>query len=89
MTILTWVFPLEIKEVADQLGNVGMENYYEISVAPSLSDVITETRGKSGNPCVWSVKQSEEDLPGAGIRFKLVQAVVKKLQRLTRIFAIE
>jgi len=74
ITIMTWVFPLEIKEVADQLRDVGMENYYEISVAPGLGDVITETREKSGNPCVWSVKQSEEGLPGAVIRLKLVHA---------------
>lgn len=72
LTIMTWVFPLEIKEVADQLGEIGMENYYVISVAPGLSDVITETREKRGDPCVWNVKQSEEDIPGAVIQYKLV-----------------
>ena len=78
LTIMTWVFPLEIKEVADQLGEIGMENYYVISVTPGLTDVITETREKGGDPCVWNVKQSEEDIPGAIIQYKLVD--VDKLQ---------
>jgi hypothetical protein len=78
LTIMTWVFPLEIKEVADQLGEIGMENYYVISVTPGLTDVITETREKGGDPCVWNVKQSEEDIPGAIIQYRLVD--VDKLQ---------
>jgi len=81
LTIMTWVFPLEIKEVADQLGEIGMENYYVISVTPGLSDVITETREKGGDPCVWNVKQSEEDIPGAIIQYKLVDVDKLKGQR--------
>jgi hypothetical protein len=70
-TITTFDFPTEIKEVAKQFEQTGMENYYEIFLAGTINRVVTQTRNKGGDPCVWDLNQSDEKIPSINLRYKL------------------
>jgi hypothetical protein len=69
--IMTYSFPTGQKEVADQLAQFGLVNWYDISTPGD--GVTTEEKSKSENDkeCVWTTRTTSQNLTGADIRFKL------------------
>ncbi len=72
LIIITNVFPTDIKDVADQLGQFGLVNWYD--VATPTENVPTQTRYRhyiKDVGCVWGNSTSSTNLTGADVRFKL------------------
>jgi len=72
LIIITNVFPTEIKEVADQLAQFGMVNWYDI--ATPTESVPTQNRTKYETEhagCQWDNSTSTTNLTGSEVRFKL------------------
>jgi hypothetical protein len=69
--IMTYSFPTGQKEVADQLAQFGLVNWYDISTPGE--GVVTEEKSKDeiNKECVWTTRTTTENLTGADIRFKL------------------
>ena len=69
--ITTYSFPTGKKEVADQLAQFGLVNWYDISTPGDR--VMTEERSKSeiDNECVWTNRTTTQNLTGTDIRYKL------------------
>lgn len=69
--IMTYSFPTGQKEVADQLAQFGLANWYDISTPGD--GVVTEEKSKDeiNKECVWTTRTTTENLTGADIRFKL------------------
>jgi hypothetical protein len=72
LIITTNVWPTGNKQVADQMAQFGMENWYDITTP--TENVKTENRTKSykeDGGCQWENSTSTTNLTGADIRFKL------------------
>jgi len=72
ITIITNIWPTENKVVADQLGQFGMVNWYDI-FTPSATGV-TQSRQRSKNAdghCEWHNRNTETILTESQVRFKL------------------
>ena len=69
--ITTYSFPTGKKEVADQLAQFGLVNWYDLSTPGDR--VMTDERSKSeiDNECVWTNRTTTQNLTGTDIRFKL------------------
>jgi hypothetical protein len=69
--IMTYSFPTGQKEVADQLAQFGLVNWYDISTPGD--GVPTEEKSKSeiDKECVWTTRTTSQNLTGTDIRFKL------------------
>jgi hypothetical protein len=72
LIIITNVFPTDEKVVADQLGQFGLVNWYDIGTP--TENVPTQRRTKSYTKdagCQWSNSTSSTNLTGSDARFKL------------------
>ncbi len=72
LIIITNIFPTDNMIVADQLGQFGLENWYDIGTPTER--VPTETRSKhyvKDVGCIWSNSTSTTNLTGSDTRFKI------------------
>lgn len=72
LILITNLFPTDNKVVADQLGQFGLENWYDI--ATPTENVPTEARSRhyvKDVGCVWDNSTSTDNLIGADARFKV------------------
>lgn len=72
LILITNLFPTEIKVVADQLGQFGLENWYDI--ATPTENVLTETRSRyyvKEVGCLWDHSTSTVNLTGSQARYKI------------------
>ncbi|MBE0674005.1 MAG: hypothetical protein IH591_05035 [Bacteroidales bacterium] len=72
LIIITNVFPTDEKVVADQLGQFGMVNWYDI--ATPTENVPTQNRSKhyvKDVGCIWDNSTSTTNLTGSDARFKI------------------
>jgi hypothetical protein len=73
LIIITYFFPTDEKVVANQLGQFGMVNWYDI--ATPTENVPTQTRSRhyvKDVGCVWSNSTSTMNLTGSDARFKII-----------------
>jgi hypothetical protein len=73
LIIITYFFPTEEKVVANQLGQFGLVNWYDI--ATPTENVPTHTRSRyyvKDVGCVWSNSTSTMNLTGSDARFKII-----------------
>jgi len=70
--IITNLFPTDIKVVADQLSQFGMENWYDIMIPHETVKTQSRTRmkNKEGH-CEWNNSNSTTVLTECSVRFKL------------------
>ncbi|MCU0379022.1 MAG: hypothetical protein MUC78_12280 [Bacteroidales bacterium] len=71
LIIITNSFPTDDKIVADQLAQLGLENWYDIGTPPDEVPTQTRTKDKIDNNCVWRTRETSAYLVGSDIRYKL------------------
>ncbi len=72
LIIITNIFPTDEKVVADQLGQFGLVNWYDI--ATPTENVLTQTKTKhyvKDVGCLWDNSTSTTNLTGSDARFKI------------------
>lgn len=72
LIIITNVWPTDNKTVADQLGQFGLENWYDIATPTETVPTQTRTKYETENAgCQWHNSTSTVTLTGSEVRFKL------------------
>jgi hypothetical protein len=72
LIIITYIFPTDEKVVADQLGQFGLVNWYDIGTP--TENVPIQTKTKSYNKetgCQWDQSEGSTNLTGSDARFKI------------------
>lgn len=70
--IITNVWPTDVKEVAAQMAQFGMVNWYDIAVPSENADTRSRTKNDtSDGGCQWSNSTSTTYITGAQARYKL------------------
>ena len=69
--IMTYSFPTGQKEVADQLAQFGLANWYDISTPGDGVQTEEKSKDEIDKECVWTTRTTTQNLTGADIRFKL------------------
>jgi|GEM_PF-1327831 len=69
--IITYSFPTGKKEVANQLAQFGLVNWYDIITPGELVPTEEKSKREIEKECVWTTRTTSQKLTGADIRFKL------------------